>query len=99
MRSSGRARHSSDRPAAVFMTTMHDMQLPRSHALGLLLEEGVRYERAGVVSRAQESFLKLTRRADEDAAAPAEGWWRLANLYRLPSSWDDALDASRRSIA
>ncbi|MEP6617702.1 MAG: tetratricopeptide repeat protein [bacterium] len=78
--------------------TMPDAQLPRSHALGVLLEEGVRYERAGVVSRAQESFQEITHRAEQDPAAAAEAWWRLANLHRLHSAWDNAIDAARRSI-
>lgn len=76
-----------------------DAQLPHSLSLRLLLEEGVRYERAGVVLRAVECFEQITQRADHDPAMAAEAWWRLANLHRLHSKWDDALDSSRRSIA
>lgn len=70
--------------------------VPRSRILGQLLEEGIRYERAGVVSRAQECFADVSQRADEDPAAAAEAWWRLANLHRLHSAWDEALEAARR---
>lgn len=81
------------------MTTMTNAHLPHSDALSLLLEEGVRYERAGVVPRAQESFQEITEHASQDPVAAAEAWWRLANLHRLHSEWNDALDASRRSVA
>jgi tetratricopeptide (TPR) repeat protein len=61
----------------------------------VLLADGIRYERGGVVRRARECFESVTRSADEDPAAAAEAWWRLANVHRLHSEWDDALDAAR----
>lgn len=60
-----------------------------------LLAEGVRYERAGVATRAQDCFEQVTERWREDAAAAAEAWWRLANQHRLQSRWLEALDAAR----
>jgi len=62
-----------------------------------ILADGVRYERGGVVARARECFEVVTRQVDDDPAAAAEAWWRLANLHRLHSAWDDALDAARKS--
>jgi tetratricopeptide (TPR) repeat protein len=61
----------------------------------LLLADGIRYERGGVVSRARDCFEAVTGVAVENPAAAAEAWWRLANLHRLHSSWDDALEAAR----
>jgi tetratricopeptide (TPR) repeat protein len=63
------------------------------------LADGVRYERGGVVQRAQECFEFVTRHAAEDPESAAEAWWRLANLYRLHSLWDDALAAARTGAA
>lgn len=59
------------------------------------LADGVRYERGGVVQRAQECFETVIRHADEDPGSAAEAWWRLANLFRLHSLWDEALHAAR----
>ena len=73
--------------------------MPHSVASRLLLEEGVRYERGGVVPRAVECFEEITRRADQDPAVAAEAWWRLANLHRLHAAWDDALYAAQQSRA
>src|SRR4051794_31262610 len=71
---------------------------PTSHlAVADLLADGVRYERGGVVTRARECFEAVTRRADANPPAAAEAWWHLANLHRLHSSWDDALDAAHRA--
>ncbi len=61
------------------------------------LADGIRYERGGVVNRARESFETVTRAADEYPEEAAEAWWRLANLHRLHSSWDDALACARTS--
>lgn len=63
------------------------------------LADGIRYERGGVFDRARECFESVARRADEDPAAAAEAMWRLANVHRLHSSWAEALEAARRSIA
>ena len=64
-----------------------------------MLAEGIRYERSGIVERARECFETVTRAADEDPEEAAEAWWRLANLHRLHSSWDDALTCARRAAA
>jgi tetratricopeptide (TPR) repeat protein len=64
-----------------------------------LLADGIRYERAGVVARARDCFEAVTRLANENPGAAVEGWWRLANLHRLHSNWDDALEASRTGAA
>jgi tetratricopeptide (TPR) repeat protein len=72
---------------------------PPSPALVAILADGVRYERGGVVQRARECFEAVTRGQEEDPTTAAEAWWRLANLHRLHSSWDDALAAARRSAA
>ncbi|CAN5830809.1 hypothetical protein BH11GEM1_BH11GEM1_33360 [soil metagenome] len=60
-----------------------------------ILADGIRYERGGVVQRARECFETVTRAAEQAPAEAAEAWWRLANLHRLHSSWDDALTAAR----
>ncbi len=73
---------------------------PRGNdSIAALLSDGVRYERGGVVARARECFETVTRHTEENPAAAAEAWWRLANLHRLHSSWDEALDAARKSGA
>jgi tetratricopeptide (TPR) repeat protein len=66
-----------------------------SDDLTALLEDGIRYDRAGVLTRARESFVEVTERWRENPAAAAEAWWRLANLQRLQSQWDDALESAR----
>jgi tetratricopeptide (TPR) repeat protein len=71
---------------------------PRPHAfdeVAAALEDGVRYERGGVVQRARVAFEEVAERWRENAGAAAEAWWRLANLHRLGSRWDQALDAAR----
>ena len=60
-----------------------------------LLEEGIRYERGGLASRALERFEEVTRRWREDPESAAEAWWRLANQHRLQSRWREALDAAQ----
>lgn len=62
-----------------------------------LLADGIRYERGGVVQRARECFEAVARTVKIEPALSAEAWWRLANLHRLHSSWDDALTAARTS--
>ncbi len=62
-----------------------------------MLADGIRYERGGVVNRARECFETVTRAAEEYPEEAAEAWWRLANLHRLHSSWDDALACARRA--
>jgi tetratricopeptide (TPR) repeat protein len=63
-----------------------------------LLADGIRYERGGVVSRARECFETVARNAEHHPEEAAEAWWRLANLHRLHSSWDEALAAARKSV-
>ncbi|MEO7455734.1 MAG: hypothetical protein ABIY52_05685, partial [Gemmatimonadaceae bacterium] len=70
---------------------------PQSPAFVALLSDGIRYERGGVVHRARECFEAVARSEAEDPASAAEAWWRIANLHRLHSSWEDALSAARRS--
>ena len=62
-----------------------------------LLEDGVRYDRSGVSARARACFVEVTERWRENPAAAAEAWWRLANLQRLQSQWDDAIESARAS--
>src|SRR3954470_20146299 len=62
-----------------------------------LLEDGIRYDRGGVASRARACFVEVTERWRENPAAAAEAWWRLGNLQRLQSQWDDALESARAS--
>ena len=76
---------------------MPDITHPENDSIAALLADGVRYERGGVVARARECFEAVTRQAEENPAAAAEAWWRLANLHRLHSSWDQALNAARKS--
>src|SRR4051812_8451441 len=64
-----------------------------------LLADGIRYERGGVVHRARDCFESVTLSADQYPREAAEAWWRLANLHRLHSSWDDALRCARKSAA
>lgn len=64
-----------------------------------LLADGIRYERGGVVARARECFETVTRAATQHPEEAAEAWWRLANLHRLHSSWDDALSCARTAAA
>lgn len=70
-----------------------------SPAAAAMLADGIRYERGGVADRARETFEAVTRLERDEPAAAAEAWWRLANLHRLRSSWDAALEAARRSAA
>ena len=63
-----------------------------------LLADGIRYERGGVVARARECFEAAARTVEQAPAEAAEAWWRLANLHRLHSSWEDALAAARTSV-
>ena len=69
----------------------------RSSASASILADGIRYERGGVVHRARECFETVTRAADESPEEAAEAWWRLANLHRLHSSWDEALACAHKS--
>ena len=68
-------------------------------ALASILADGIRYERGGVLNRARECFETVTRAADEYPEEAAEAWWRLANLHRLHSSWEEALACARTSAA
>ena len=64
-----------------------------------MLADGIRYERGGVVNRARDCFEAVTQSAEQYPEEAAEAWWRLANLHRLHSSWDDALRCARKSAA
>ena len=63
------------------------------------MADGIRYERGGVVNRARDCFEAVTQSAEQYPEEAAEAWWRLANLHRLHSSWDDALRCARKSAA
>ena len=63
--------------------------------LATLLDDGIRYERSGVSARARECFVEITERAHERPDIAAEAWWRLANVQRLQSQWDDAIASAR----
>ena len=63
--------------------------------LATLLEDGIRYDRSGVSVRARECFVEITQRATERADLAAEAWWRLANVQRLQSQWDEAIASAR----
>ncbi|MDB4892654.1 MAG: hypothetical protein JWL61_4509, partial [Gemmatimonadetes bacterium] len=76
---------------------MPDTPSRGNDSIAALLADGVRYERGGVVTRARECFEAVTRHVEENPAAASEAWWRLANLHRLHSQWDEALHAARRS--
>lgn len=79
------------------MRTMHDTPSRGTDSIVALLGDGVRYERAGVMARARECFEAVTRHVEENPAAAAEAWWRLANLHRLVTSWDESLAAAHKS--
>ncbi len=68
-----------------------------AHQMLSQLADGVRYERGGVSALARECFEEVAARPEVNPAAAAEAWWRLANLHRLHSAWDEALDAARMS--
>jgi len=63
--------------------------------LAILLDDGIRYDRSGVVARARACFVEITERAQERPDIAAEAWWRLANVQRLQSQWDDAIASAR----
>jgi tetratricopeptide (TPR) repeat protein len=67
--------------------------------LSALLEDGIRYDRSGVSARAFACYAEITERASEDPAIAAEAWWRLANLQRLHSQWDDAIASAHEAAA
>jgi tetratricopeptide (TPR) repeat protein len=67
--------------------------------LSTLLDDGIRYDRSGVSARARACFLEITERADERPDIAAEAWWRLANVQRQQSQWDDALASARAGAA
>jgi tetratricopeptide (TPR) repeat protein len=63
--------------------------------LTTLLDDGIRYDRSGVTARARACFVEITERAHERPDIAAEAWWRLANVQRLQSQWDDAIASAR----
>jgi tetratricopeptide (TPR) repeat protein len=63
--------------------------------LEALLDDGIRYDRSGVSARARACFTEITERAHERPDIAAEAWWRLANVQRLQSQWDDAIASAR----
>jgi tetratricopeptide (TPR) repeat protein len=65
------------------------------HDLATLLDDGIRYDRSGVSARARACFVEITARAHERPDLAAEAWWRLANVQRLQSLWDDAIASAR----
>lgn len=64
-----------------------------------LLEEGIRYERGGLSTRAVSCFEEVAQQSRDDPASAAEAWWRLANQHRLQSRWFEALEAARAGAA
>ncbi|MEO6525228.1 MAG: tetratricopeptide repeat protein [Gemmatimonadaceae bacterium] len=76
---------------------MNAPSLPAADDLTTLLADGIRYDRSGVVTRARDCFAEVTERWRENPAVAAEAWWRLANVQRLQSQWDDALESARTS--
>jgi tetratricopeptide (TPR) repeat protein len=72
----------------------------RSDDLSALLDDAIRYERSGVSARARECYQELIERARERRPAlAAEALWRLANVERLQSQWDDAIASAREAAA
>lgn len=67
----------------------------RGDDLETLLDDGIRYDRSGVSARARACFVQITERAHERPDIAAEAWWRLANVQRLQSQWDDAIASAR----
>jgi tetratricopeptide (TPR) repeat protein len=67
--------------------------------LSTLLDDGIRYDRSGVAARARACFAEITERAGERPDIAAEAWWRLANVQRQQSQWDDALASARAGAA
>jgi tetratricopeptide (TPR) repeat protein len=67
----------------------------RGDDLETLLDDGIRYDRSGVSARARACFVEITERAHERPDIAAEAWWRLANVQRLQSQWDDAIASAR----
>ena len=68
--------------------------------LSALLDDAIRYDRSGVSARARECYQELIERARERRPAlAAEALWRLANVERLQSQWDDAIASARESAA
>ncbi len=63
--------------------------------LETLLDDGIRYDRSGVSARARACYVEITERAHERPDIAAEAWWRLANVQRLQSQWDDAIASAR----
>ena len=77
---------------------MSDESPPRRpHQPNSLLADGIRYERGGVVNRARDCFEAVTLSAEQHPEEAAEAWWRLGNLHRLHSSWDEALRCARKA--
>ena len=81
------------------MRTMSTALNRATDDLTALLEDGVRYDRSGVSARARACYVEVTERWRENPAAAAEAWWRLANLQRLQSHWDDAIASAHTSAA
>jgi tetratricopeptide (TPR) repeat protein len=72
----------------------------RSDDLSALLDDAIRYERSGVSARARECYQELIERARERRPElAAEALWRLANVERLQSQWDDAIASAREAAA
>ena len=63
--------------------------------LETLLDDGIRYDRSGVSARARACYVEITERAHERPDIAAEAWWRLGNLQRQQSQWDDAIASAR----
>src|SRR5689334_14358681 len=96
-----RGRHPTHQLTALLTSPARTHSFPsmssRIHGADLetLLDDGIRYDRSGVSARARACFVQITERAHERPDIAAEAWWRLANVQRLQSQWDDAIASAR----
>lgn len=63
-----------------------------------LLDDGLRYEKAGVSERALACYQAAMQETD-DSAVVSESLRRQAHVYRIRCEWDQALEAAKASAA
>lgn len=63
-----------------------------------ILDDGLRYEKAGMMDRALEQYLSALEHA-RDPSLVSESLRRQAHVYRTRCDWEEAIDAARRSAA
>lgn len=63
-----------------------------------ILDDGLRYEKAGMMERALEQYLSALEHARRPELI-SEALRRQAHVYRVRCDWDLAIDAARRSAA